>query len=84
MTRDWRSHCMKSNCPPDRSGSACAAIASGVSKQGPNGQIQTMMVAQTPGCRDESLRAAASLAGSIAGKMPRYRNAKRSAGIQCP
>src|SRR6195952_3811457 len=61
MIPDRRSPCLKSNCPPDPSGSACAAIASGSPNLGANGQIQTMMVVQTPGCHDGLRRGPASL-----------------------
>jgi hypothetical protein len=70
MTRDRRSHCMIPNCPPDRNGSGCASIASGVPEQEPNGQIPIMIVVQMPRCRDELLQAAAFLACSTDGNAP--------------
>jgi hypothetical protein len=44
MTRNRHSNRMKPNGPPTRGGGDCAVRTVGIHRQGPNGQIETMMI----------------------------------------
>jgi hypothetical protein len=76
MTRDRRCNRMKPNDLPGRGVDACAATATGVSEQGSNDRIQTMMIAWRRSRRSESSEAAHSLACSIAQNASRARRNK--------
>src|SRR5580700_211257 len=59
MTPDQRPNRMKPYCPPGRGGAACAATATGVPEDGPNGQIHAAMMLRRLDRRGPCLEAAA-------------------------